>query len=56
MRDDGYWTRIAFVSEPAAVIFLFWMLTPTRGPATIFFRMKRSSLNIRAHKTAPKKS
>jgi hypothetical protein len=45
------------VSEPAspllelgpargrvAVIFLFWLLTLTRGPATIFFQMKHASL------------
>jgi hypothetical protein len=40
------------VSEPgspllgvgSAVIFLFWLLTLMRGPATIFFRMKRASL------------
>jgi hypothetical protein len=28
----------------AAIIFLFWLLTLTRGPATVFFRMKRASL------------
>jgi hypothetical protein len=28
----------------AAFIFLFWLLTLTRGPTTIFFRMKRASL------------
>jgi hypothetical protein len=28
----------------AAVIILFLLLTLTRGPATIFFQMKRASL------------
>jgi hypothetical protein len=56
--DANEWASVigTMVSEPAspllgvgsggqaAVIFLFWLLTLTRGPATIFFRMKRASL------------
>jgi hypothetical protein len=41
MLTSGQVSWATMVSEPAAVIFLFWLLTLTRVPATIFFRMKR---------------
>jgi hypothetical protein len=52
--DADAWASVIgmMVSEPTSpllavgstVIFLFWLLTLTRGPTTIFFRMKRASL------------
>jgi hypothetical protein len=38
----------------ATVIFLFWLLTLTRGPSTIFSNETCFPKNIRAHKTTPK--